>query len=1037
MLRRVPLVTCVVLGAACASGTVAQKKPGPAPAPSLSAAPSAAAGSTATIGRGRTRLHPLISGSWVARDALPLSNDATLYVGASGQRWTVRMKPAPTADDPEAKEPVLQGASSMAPEALIAARKTAQGLLLVGESGATYPVKAALDDLSERRLPPEPLRAVAAGKNALLGITRDDRMLRSIDGGASWTKVGLPPSSAVPLLVAASAEAEAMVLAAPGRVLASFDDGATFATIRRADDFVPITASPASDGHVWARSVTVGGKINDGLTGVLSAWSRLSRGPDGAPVVSRVVESPPAFDRPLPTGEDSLGLGDAVRNGTAAWSGLRYLELHPAHDDSGLFHAVSIEQGVVTHLPPIAATNDCDMVGLAADGAFVVAECVRDDTVTLLRSSDGAKTFVADAKLGWGDRMPRHLWVSAKGTVILDGVCAKPGAPSCGDGLFVRPAGEKSFVASKLGPLGAQRRVSALTIGSDGLRVVAATSDEEAGTTELSVSKDGGKTWAHKRLPTVEDFGFNDVTDVSLDEKTGSIVLLANLAPPHRLLTKDEGATWDVKELPIVAEWISLAGARGLATAADAPGRGWETLDQGATWGEVTLPIAAGGGGTLPVACSELGCILGDVAIREGWELASASDVKPPRPSAPANPLAHRPLLECVAAGDEIPLGDATRPEIAPSARYAWATVTESATGEVDVVAWPHGAKAPQRVSLLDAPKVPSAIRRLSSGDGALVVRVAREAPAGKKSVDAEIAWWVPATGKTRRVVLPAAAMPVGKWGSAPAGMATIVPGFGVVARLPLKDELAPLRVLRDDGSVTQVPTPIGFPGVSRLWARRAGARTLYFGPAPDSSLGERDVAFALRGDAGDLSTWTWGLWPRLTDRVRVEVGWASHALVLSWPGTETIAPRAWVLPLDGASATMPEPPEPIALPPAPEVAVAKACAKGKEVPRLELPWVRGERTPLLIKHGKRTQWHATVGTVVQGTTSADLCRVGLLAGTASTANPTEWTVLPADGSTPMLFARSGKTHVLQPLSCAPSTTPLPSSLSYAPGFTR
>lgn len=1032
------MVLCVVLGAACASGNVAQKKPAPAPAASASAASSSAAGSTATVGRGRTRLHPLVSGSWVARDALALSKDTTLYVGASGQRWLVRMKPAPTADDPEAAEPVLQGAASLAPETLIAARKTKDGLLLVGESGATYPVRGALDDLSEKRLPPVPLRAAAAGKDALLGIARDDRLLRSIDGGASWTSVTMPlasgSGSGAPLVVAASAEAEAMLLVAPGRVLASFDDGAGFAPVKRADDFVPITASSAGDGRVWARSITVGGKVNDGLTGVLSAWSRLSRGADGAPVLSRVPQSPPSVERPVPVGDDVLGLGDAVRNGTAAWSGLRYLELYPAQDDSGIWHAVSIEKGVITHLPPIAASEGCDMVGLAADGAFVVAECVRDDAVTLLRSDDGGKTFVRDAKLGWGDRMPRHLWVSAKGTVILDGVCAKPGAPTCGDGLFVRPAADKSFVASQLG---GQRRVIALTIASGGLRVIAATVDDDAGTNDLSISKDGGKTWTHKPLPTSDDFGFTDVTELSYDEKTGAIVLLANVAPAHRLLTRDDGATWEVKELPIVAEWISLAGARGLATAADKPGRGWETLDQGATWGEVTLPIASAGGGTMPVACSELGCILGDVAIREGWELASIADVKAPSASAPGKPLVHRPPLECAAAGDEIPLGDATRPELAPSARYAWATVTESATGAVDVVAWPHGANAIQRVSLLDAPKVPSAIRRWTSGDGALVLRVARDAPAGKKSVDAEIAWWVPSTGKTRRVVLPGAAMPAGKYASGPAGMAAIVPGFGVVARLPLKDEVAPLRLLRDDGTVTQAPTPIGFPGVSRLWARRAGARTLFFGPAPDSSLGERDVAFALRGEPSDLSTWTWNLWPRLPDRGRVDIGYASHALVVSWPGSEELSARAWVLPLDTPSTASAAMPEPIALPAAADIAVAKACAKGKDVPRLELPWVRGERTPLLIKHGKRTQWHATVATVVQGTTTSDLCRVGLLAGTAGTPNPTEWTVLPEGGSKPMLFARSGKTHVLQPLSCAPSTAPLPSSLSYAPGFTR
>lgn len=960
------------------------------PATSTSATPA----TTSTLPKGKTLLHPLVSWSWVANDALELEKDLTLYVGASGARWLVRMTKAPTPEDPDAEKPVLEGATTFAPEALVAVRRRGKGLLLVGESGATYPVDGPLAALGTRRKPNEAMRSVAVGKAAMIGVTEDGRALRSLDDGNTWSSITLPPSQTIPLAVAGSVEGEVGLLAAPGRLLGSFDDGASFQPLKTSG-LAAVELSVGADHHVWVSTMSPGGgKLGDGLTYLSERRARLT-----AAGLELGKSAPSRLARPAPDGEDDLGFADAVRAGTAAWTGLRYLELRTTADEASLRHAVVVDNGKVSSLPAIPGTEACEIPTVAAEGSFVVAVCVRVDHATVFRSADAGKTFTADGVFGFGDR-PLRAWVTANGSMLLDGACLKPGMPDCGEGMLVKPAGQKAWSNAKLPP---GRKISALAANDE--RVVTVASDDDS-LLHLLVSKDGGRTFADALVPDLpEGRPAYDLPDLALD---GTQIVA--VGDGHRFYSADDGKTFEVTPLPFDPTWISFGGAHGLATAG--LGQAWETRDHGKTWGPVQLPPGSGGGGTMPVACSALGCILGDLAIREGWEEPPPS---PPEAPSAAVVATHAPLLSCASSGEAVEIGEASRPEIEPTADVAWMTTTEI-DGALEVLVQPKKGKL-QHVPLLPKAKALSGTRRVQSADGVLVVRAPRNAPEGKKLVDVELAWWVAATGKVHRATVPAAAPPLGKFGT-PSGLATFVPGWGALLHGSHKDAASFLA--KENGAVAELTLPKEFPSLPRWFGRRKGTTTTLFGVG-NTYRRERVIAFVELPDAGTSRVWTWSAWPRMGGRVQAEVSFAADRAIVAWPGTPELAARTFSLAFGDV-----DPPEPTSLPTAKELLKPCTASSG---PRFELPFVNGARTPLIVEHEKSKMYHATSAVVGRGT-KADACLVSTLAAT----NDSNWTLLGSDGAHGFTHVR-GKKRVLLPITCQKSDEKLPARFELMPGF--
>jgi hypothetical protein len=232
------------------------------------------------------------------------------------------------------------------------------------------------------------------------------------------------------------------------------------------------------------------------------------------------------------------------------------------------------------------------------------------------------------------------------------------------------------------------------------------------------------------------------------------------------------------------------------------------------------------------------------VALREGWELKNA-DVKPiAQKTPPAPKLTHLPPVECTTEDDETELGTLSEPIVEPSPTIAWAAVSESDKGAIDLVSWPRGGKAIARASLLPAPKEAAAVRRWISADGAIVMRVPRGD--GKAVTDVEVAWWVASTHKIVRATLPKASTTLGKWAT-PGALAAIAPGFGLYIRPSNTNEPA-LFLVKDSGAVTKLAGSPGLPAWQRMFARRTAKGTLFVGPSNEFTVGER----AARRRGGD-----------------------------------------------------------------------------------------------------------------------------------------------------------------------------------------
>jgi hypothetical protein len=191
----------------------------------------------------------------------------------------------------------------------------------------------------------------------------------------------------------------------------------------------------------------------------------------------------------------------------------------------------------------------------------------------------------------------------------------------------------------------------------------------------------------------------------------------------------------------------------------------------------------------------------------------------------------------------------------------------------------------------------------------------------------------------------------------------------------------------------------------------------------------ERLVAFATIPDSGPSRTWAWGVWPRIGGRVTPDLAFGAQSLFVSWPGGGSLAPRAFSLPLGEL-----EPPDPVVLPTAAELIDAKPCGN-TQAPRIELGWVEGARTPIVVKYEKSTLYHATVATFGHGKTKDDVCSSALLAG--SGYGDSAWTLLLSGSTEPargFAYVRA-KPNKLISLKCTKSTAPLPTRFASMPGF--
>jgi hypothetical protein len=158
------------------------------------------------------RYHPKEVGELTP--ATTLADKSHLLLGERGERWVIR--PGGTAEV----------ASDFAPERLVdAVALGSGGWLFVGQTGGVYETRDPMGPFLRAGLPPEPLARVAVTSQALLGVTYQGSVLRSLDFGQRWQPV---PTEGRAVDLELLADGRGLLLTIPEQLYKTEDHGLTF-----------------------------------------------------------------------------------------------------------------------------------------------------------------------------------------------------------------------------------------------------------------------------------------------------------------------------------------------------------------------------------------------------------------------------------------------------------------------------------------------------------------------------------------------------------------------------------------------------------------------------------------------------------------------------------------------------------------------------------------------------------------------------------------------------------------------------------------
>ncbi len=1008
-MRKVALPLLALIPAACHTAAPATKAP-VVVATQASVDPVVHAAEI-PLGPGKVRF-VLFPSDVHANDALGLGARGRLYVGEGGERWLLER-------DDAAPVPAAQ----LAPEDLVAAREIGGAILLLGASGAVYTAKAPLADIDAKRPPPAEMRSVSAGREVFVGVTKDGRVLRTTDGGKSWAKVALPKTDALPVAALFSDRREGLVLAAPQRVFATQDDGASFEAIAS-----PVAARGLHRGSQDALFVDGRGLAPAGADGtsspIATTAAKLVRD-GGAPRLAPAPRTTASSWLSLPQNIPFLGHAVAIRDGRAALAGGKLHEIVLTDvDDATVVALATTEPGKLPVVRAIPGLKECDDIHLAGAAGVLYAACSEHHetqsgklarSMRVRRSDDAGATWSDAGVLDLGaTSATARLWALGKQGWL---------AATSEDGVVVRTSG-KPFVPSLSGtqeaPILQQVLVAA---GGERVYALATVADRLA----LLVSKDAGKSFVSRPLPEIEPeaFPFDPGPGFAVEEREGKAPSVTIYTPFEGLVryeTVDDGVTFTKTQLPIPATVLSMAGARGLASDGVI---GWETIDSGRTWTEVAMPTRRGSSGSDDLACWEGGCVIADRGARLGWEIAGPADVKPWSEPAPQQAAAPTPTrtLTCTIGGAPVSLGRPT-PVLVEVGPHAWLAVREDReTGAASALV-PVAPKAgavdltTREIALLPKGKGDAVLWSAATPGGAVALRFAAK-PKNSATSDVEIAWYVASTGKVHRATLDGAATadpalhdrePDG----APRAKATavIVPGFGVWVRPSAVKGNQDLWLVREGGAKgKKVALPKPWPA-GPLSGARVGGQSLVFALHREWNDAQNAVLGVL-DDAG--TAWShavWSAWPSLTPRAGAAARstlvpslaalGGKPSLVVAQPGDEALGPHAWALPID-ATSIQGGLVEPVALPLYDALAGKggdeKVCAPKATGAAIEIPYPAAGRPKVVVRDGGSSRSYAYSNAIVKLGKAKEACASSLVVvtGSIATTPTTDQVVIPLD----------------------------------------
>jgi hypothetical protein len=569
---------------------------------------------------------------------LELSGGDKLLAGRRGERWlSSRSKRR------------LEAASALAPENLVGIlRAPAGGFSFVGESGVSYEARSPLAAFHRSSAPLEPLTSVTSSGRAILGIRRDRGLLRSPDGGATWQPVGPAEPKFVSVLL--GEDDFGVALAAPEALFSSADGGVTFERL-----LVPSIGAFALE------------RLPEGRIGIVSALGlhQLQKGSAPALVRATAGSKSAAPDYASPRGPS----GAALSEGRAYTTGKNYFELAFGERTSAwLLVSGPLEGPLTTRAVP--ELSGCRAVKLAGFERALTAACFRagaesaTQPIELLTSEDAGQTFSGPRFTLDGSLLNFRMAAGADGALLLTGVCAphQAGSGCAAQGVLRRKLGQSqssgaprrnkpSGVVPSATPSLAEVAL-ALAFSANGRVAYAIGRRTKGGALSAFVSRDGGKSFEAEELalPAADDSEGEERWDRSaagikvealVPAEDGSVGVSVTRYRSRYWLVLDENArVISVAEPPEPRALVGVAGSRALSLSLQS-GEVWESLDAGATFrslGQFPIDLCPEEQECqLPLACTPLGCALGNDISRVGWGAREEDDIgmltPPPAPS--------------------------------------------------------------------------------------------------------------------------------------------------------------------------------------------------------------------------------------------------------------------------------------------------------------------------------------------------------------------------------------------------------------------
>jgi hypothetical protein len=539
------------------------------------------------------RYHPTEIGE--LHFAAELGKKGRLFLGQNGERWTVNA------------EGRAEASSVFAPERLVDAVNLRPGSwLFVGAAGGVYEATDAMGPFLRSGVPPRPLARVAVTREALLGVSFDGAVLRSLDFGQTWQEVKVDGRAADLELLP---DGRGLLLTVPERLQLTRDHGLTFDPI-----------DTPSFG-AWALSRQGGAAIQiDGALG-----SRTYTPDAASPFASATERTERSTLAPKPTLGPSA---EAIATGQAAITGERYYEI--AANGDGLQFRSGLLTGVLTSRP-ISTFDSCQNIRLTARDERVMVACSPTDEsdveLSFYVSSDAGRTF-SDLGVRPRGSLDELQMVLLERGFALSGVCPDEGGAGCvvegiqrSTARAAKEKGPRVALASAKTPtlLGTPL---ALAASPDGRRVYAFGRRAKGRGLGVFVSTDGAKSFSGHEVSELElDAGIA----FSLVRVGGDGMVSAVVRDPSSreelLLTLDEAGRFSLLASAPIGE-ATLAGSGLMALAfAQATGEVFESLNGGSEWHSVgRVPITSCTQGNCTLACGDQGCVIGNAITRLGWE---------------------------------------------------------------------------------------------------------------------------------------------------------------------------------------------------------------------------------------------------------------------------------------------------------------------------------------------------------------------------------------------------------------------------------